>query len=357
MKTNIAIQGAALALLLSTLTSQLSTCFAQGALTPPGAPTPTMKTLDQIESRIPITNVTAGIFINNPGSYYLTTNLTGGFNVFAISVNANDVKIDLRGWTLTSSGGASARGIHGNAALTNVSIYNGSLVGWSNSAVSLNSVVGAHVENIQVRTSRGGIIVGNNGCVQHCQVVGIGASIGFGGGRGAIFDDCIADQFITGFSTGDNSILTRCIAVNNTSDGIDAGLNANISSCLAVSNNFGIFALQSSRLENNSANNNLQDGISPSGDSLVLNNICSGNASKGINVAGFNNRLDGNQLGSNGVNGIFIGAGSTNNIVVHNASHRNGANTDAANYSIVAGNDVGPIGNAVTNTSPWANLR
>ena len=41
---------AALAL-LSTLNSQLSTCLAQGSLTPPGAPAPTMKSLAQIEPR------------------------------------------------------------------------------------------------------------------------------------------------------------------------------------------------------------------------------------------------------------------------------------------------------------------
>ena len=47
---------------------------AQGPLTPPGAPAPTMKTLAQVEPRIAITNVP--FTINRPGSYYLTTNLT-----------------------------------------------------------------------------------------------------------------------------------------------------------------------------------------------------------------------------------------------------------------------------------------
>jgi len=40
--------------LLSTLNPQLSTVFAQGSLTPPGAPAPMMKSLDQIEARTPI---------------------------------------------------------------------------------------------------------------------------------------------------------------------------------------------------------------------------------------------------------------------------------------------------------------
>ena len=61
-------------LLLSTLNSERSTAFAQGALTPPGAPAPTMKSLAQIEPRTPISSVP--FTITQPGSYYLTTNLT-----------------------------------------------------------------------------------------------------------------------------------------------------------------------------------------------------------------------------------------------------------------------------------------
>ena len=47
------IQLTALALLLSTLISQFSTAFGQGALTPPGAPAPLFKTLSQVEPRTP----------------------------------------------------------------------------------------------------------------------------------------------------------------------------------------------------------------------------------------------------------------------------------------------------------------
>jgi hypothetical protein len=39
---------------LSFLNTQLSTAIAQGSLTPPGAPAPTMKTLAEIEPRTPI---------------------------------------------------------------------------------------------------------------------------------------------------------------------------------------------------------------------------------------------------------------------------------------------------------------
>ena len=44
-------RAAFLALLLLTLSAQFSTSFAQGSLTPPGAPAPTMKSPAQIERR------------------------------------------------------------------------------------------------------------------------------------------------------------------------------------------------------------------------------------------------------------------------------------------------------------------
>jgi hypothetical protein len=71
MKTPLKL--AALAL-LATFSLQPSALLAQGSLTPPGAPAPTMKTLAQIEPRTPI--AAAPFTISAPGSYYLTTNLT-----------------------------------------------------------------------------------------------------------------------------------------------------------------------------------------------------------------------------------------------------------------------------------------
>jgi hypothetical protein len=75
---------------LSTLNSQISTLHAQGALTPPGAPAPTMKTLAQIEPRMPISSLT--YIISAPGSYYLTTNLTCiGGSANGINISSSDV--------------------------------------------------------------------------------------------------------------------------------------------------------------------------------------------------------------------------------------------------------------------------
>src|SRR5208337_66021 len=78
----------------------LRSAFGQGSLTPPpGAPAPTMKSLDQIEARTPISTPYT---ITQPGSYYLTTNLnlTEGD---AINIETDGVTLDLNGFTISST--------------------------------------------------------------------------------------------------------------------------------------------------------------------------------------------------------------------------------------------------------------
>jgi hypothetical protein len=99
---------------------------AQGSLTPPGAPAPTMKTLAQIEARTPIAS--APFTIASSGSYYLTTNLTVSAGN-AITINANNVRLDLNGFTISSTENPATLGcgilLGGNGAVTNITIVNG----------------------------------------------------------------------------------------------------------------------------------------------------------------------------------------------------------------------------------------
>ncbi|HKI69298.1 MAG TPA: hypothetical protein VKA67_06905, partial [Verrucomicrobiae bacterium] len=101
--------------------------FAQGSLTPPGAPAPTMKTLNQIEARMPISS--APFTITQPGSYYLTTNVSvSGGN--AITIATNGVTLDLNGFTISSTAAsASGFGILLESGLQNIAILNGFIQG------------------------------------------------------------------------------------------------------------------------------------------------------------------------------------------------------------------------------------
>src|ERR1022692_1207533 len=87
----------------------LPSAFGQGALTPPGAPVPTMKTLDQIEPRTPISSLPFTITV--PGSYYVTSNLTASSG--GILIATNNVTLDLDGSALSfiqMSGGGGGDG-------------------------------------------------------------------------------------------------------------------------------------------------------------------------------------------------------------------------------------------------------
>lgn len=94
---------------------------AQGPLTPPGAPGETMKTLAQVEPRIPIPGGSSPFTINQQGSYYLVTNM---FRTLTIA--ANNVTVDLMGYRIAASSGDAIEISPSNTG-TNTLIRNGTL--------------------------------------------------------------------------------------------------------------------------------------------------------------------------------------------------------------------------------------
>ncbi len=126
MKTSLKL--AALAL-LSSFILHPACLLAQGNLTPPGAPAATMRTLDQIygrtDARIPIANSTSAVTISQPGSYYLTTNLTVSVGA-GIIIATNGVTLDLNGYTIRSTAASADNvAILLNGGLRNITIGNG----------------------------------------------------------------------------------------------------------------------------------------------------------------------------------------------------------------------------------------
>src|ERR1051325_1073226 len=127
----------------------LHAVLAQGPLTPPGAPAPAFKTLQEIEPRAIVnSNNTPGdslnlFLITNSGSYYLTNNLTGVSGKNGLGIAAPNVTLDLNGFSLLGVPG-SADGINAaNAtdAAAGLVVQNGTVANWGGNGI--NAGVGA----------------------------------------------------------------------------------------------------------------------------------------------------------------------------------------------------------------------
>ena len=81
-------------LLIATIAT--ASIFSQGSLTPPTGPAPSMKTLGQIEPRVPIEKLP--FTISAPGAYYVAANLAVPANSTGITIDANQVTLDLNGF-------------------------------------------------------------------------------------------------------------------------------------------------------------------------------------------------------------------------------------------------------------------
>jgi hypothetical protein len=296
---------AVLALFVS-LSLQVPCARAQGSLTPPGAPAPMFKTLQELEPRTPVDaahtpgNGSALFIISQPGSYYLTTNIFGESGKDGVQVITNNVTLDLNGFSLIGDPNANNGMYVPNGPspdlipYKNIKVWNGTISGWNKmgSAAVLSAGRNVTFEHLTVSSNDYGIY-----------------SLGNAGGGATVIRNCSIN--------GNNR----------------KGIYIAASDCLIVGNN------------------------------VIGNNTANDSASAAIDIFGSFNQVDGNHVSGSGVLGkgisVTLSSGSySNNMVIRNFVGGGGMN----NYSFPpSGAIVGPLitntaSSIITNSNPWANF-
>ena len=325
-----------LVLVLLVLAGALARGVLGGPLDPPAPPASTMKTLEQVEPRIPISQPASAagfpIVISQPGSYYLTGNITGVAGQDGIRVNAHDVTIDLNGLALNGVAGS------GNGIVSsgwNTTVINGAVNGWGFDGVNATAE-NFHASRVQAR---------NNG------------QYGFRVASGGLIEDSVATyNAVNGFYIASGGLIEDSVATYNGGSAIVlSGSGVVRGSYFSGNGGIGIDVSGSALVEDNDIVASPGLGIRLAGNgATVRNNTLARNGLGGIEVYGQTNRIEGNTLTGDPAAPLPIPYGirvtGTHNFIV-----RNSASYNADNFDIGPSNTAGPEETGAA-TSPWSNV-
>jgi hypothetical protein len=225
-----------------------------------------MKTLGQIEPRTPIGALP--FRIQTPGSYYVTTNLTGAAGSHGIQIEANDVTLDLQGFALTGLTN-SLNGVFVPGSVSNIVVRNGTLKGW---AIGVDARSGNSMRFEAVR---------------------------------------LVQNAAQGLAAGMFSVAEACAALGNQGTGISADQNSIVGHCLATGNgSHGIFADTGSQVVSCTASSNSANGLVVAGNCVIAGSMAANNSATGI-VAGASLQLSDSKAFNNGAQGVSAGVDAT----------------------------------------------
>ena len=285
-----------------------------GSLEPPGPLAPTMKPLDQVEPRIPLTQDAYAIPAS--GSYYLAENIS---SATTLVIGFDDVTLDLNGFSIVADGSPAVAAISADAAV-GLEIKDGAIRGFAH-AVELTGLAEARLTELRIhdQTDTGLRIVSSDVVVQDCQ-------IHFNGGSGV---DVLSD----GISFGRVEIL-------------DNSIRGNMDNGIVVDSAFLL-------VEGNRIHGNGGDGITVSmSDAQILGNIITSNGANGITYALGVGALADNRVFSNGSTGISVADVDATMQVMRNVA----SNNFGADFDVAPGTSLAPIATVEATSGPADNI-
>ncbi len=393
--------------------AMISARVVAGPLDPPsGVVSPTYKTLSEVEPRIAINatntpgDASSKFIISQPGSYFLTSDLSIEGTKAGVRVAASGVTIDLNGFNISDQlfdFQTSTGGIRADSSVSRITVRNGRITGFTGTSVvglDLRSARGCNVQHVLVADCGGaGIWCGDDAVVDSCEAIGnVGAGIRVSGGvvractasnnggsgiytNESSISDCVARENAGNGMDVWGGVVRDCYSTNNTGSGFyiigagaehcrsyynqsngffvngsDQQMHASLINCDASLNMDG-YKAWNAQFVDCTATNNYGDGIELNVNCLVRGSGFHGNGrfaqntGYGINVVGSANRIECNTFTSNDV-GIYCTG--TNNVIIGNTARAN-----TTNYTLGT-NEYGQI---ITNpganfviSNPWANF-
>ena len=286
-----------------------------GNLEPNMPPGPTMKTLQEVEPRTPVSSLP--FTIDTPGSYYLTANLIGSSGLDGITIASDDVTLDLNGFTLTGVAGS----LDGIKVIPrsptpfprqNLKVHNGAVRNWGGGGVTgESSMLNAQFSDLRLFNNGGHGIAAGPACqVRRCFVKSNGGS----GIRHVNQSAVIEDNEVRGNSIGLDLVGTEAVVRNNivrgNSDNYNILFNNRVDLLLCEIPETIDFACKATLIANLIGSSG-QDGITIDTDDVTLD-------LNGFSLTGVPGSLSGITI-----SGSLIPSIVRSNIVVRNGAIRN----------------------------------
>jgi uncharacterized repeat protein (TIGR02543 family) len=214
--------------------------------------------------------------ISQSGHYYLTQSLNASIDGQpSIQISANNVVVDLNGFTLSGPGKDSPHVISGIVladGYSNIEIKNGTISDFPRDGISsLNNIAQVKLHNLVIaRCGASGIIIPGECVIENCiSNNNNGNGIQVGGGQ--IFNNKCFENAGIGLAVQNAGIIKNNISNNNGSNGFEVGNN-----CIVVENN---------------AHHNNSSGFAVNGHCYLKGNSAFANS-----IYGYNFNLEGNSL-------------------------------------------------------------